>query len=321
MTPEESKARAKLDAAARAASAPTSQVNNAPPQVYRVPRMNMPKDLAELTQLLHGELTKIEQSQSLILSIYEQLQAGAPEGFAPPDSMTIGEDAAGDHILSTDTLAVLSDVDLQLGSDRHIHAECAEQFNLTSGNGIIMIQPTRNRHGGAYGVGYELSTTSDALYMDWHSPSYVGADYSVRMASMDMWGGTQGGQFNLWAGSAKIQTLHNEISLAARVSAANAEMTFRTHTATETGQYYIYRQSVYEPHNGQTPSYIDFSLGQNTGTGNINFVCGTITHNGVPVVLMPQMEAYVGMVVALELAAMKAEIMAEVRGGTTVNPN
>lgn len=83
MTPEESKARAKLDAAARAATASTSQVNNAPPQVYRVPRMNMPKDLAELTQLLHGELTKIEQSQSLIMSIYDQLNG--EEGFLTGD--------------------------------------------------------------------------------------------------------------------------------------------------------------------------------------------------------------------------------------------
>ena len=72
MTPEESKALGKLRASQRATTkaAAVNQLDNTPPQVYRVPRINRVRDVDELTLLVQAELTKIEQAQSVILSLY-----------------------------------------------------------------------------------------------------------------------------------------------------------------------------------------------------------------------------------------------------------
>ena len=76
MTPEESKTRQRADAAARAAVASTSQINSIAPQVYRAPRINVPRDRHEFARLIEAELTKIEQAQSALLSLVRESNDG-----------------------------------------------------------------------------------------------------------------------------------------------------------------------------------------------------------------------------------------------------
>lgn len=75
MTPAQSKAKASADAKARAlakaANGTESQVNNAAPLIYRAPQINVPATSHEFAALIQGELTKIEQSQSILLTLWE----------------------------------------------------------------------------------------------------------------------------------------------------------------------------------------------------------------------------------------------------------
>lgn len=76
MTPAQSKARASADAKARAlakaANGTESQVNNSPPMVYQAPSINVPASMHEVAALIQGELTKIQQAQSVLLTLYEK---------------------------------------------------------------------------------------------------------------------------------------------------------------------------------------------------------------------------------------------------------
>lgn len=76
MTPAQSKAAAKADAKARAlakeANGTESQVNNSPPMVYQAPSINVPASMHEVAALIQGELTKIQQAQSVLLTLYEK---------------------------------------------------------------------------------------------------------------------------------------------------------------------------------------------------------------------------------------------------------
>lgn len=53
---------------------PQSEVTKKPPQIYRLDKMNIPVDLAGMTRMVHGELQKIETSQSAMLSLWQQIQ-------------------------------------------------------------------------------------------------------------------------------------------------------------------------------------------------------------------------------------------------------
>ncbi|MGB7801023.1 hypothetical protein [Buttiauxella sp.] len=69
MNPELSKQKQKSDAAARAAAAAPSQVNEVAPSLYQAPQINVPGSLHEVAVLIRAELLKIEQAQSALLSL------------------------------------------------------------------------------------------------------------------------------------------------------------------------------------------------------------------------------------------------------------
>lgn len=53
------------------ASTSNSEVTERPPQVYQAPQINVPENLHEAAKLIHDELSKIAQSQSIILTLWE----------------------------------------------------------------------------------------------------------------------------------------------------------------------------------------------------------------------------------------------------------
>lgn len=78
MTPDESKAKSKASAKARAAEAAISQVAKPPLAVYHSPQINVPKSLHEFASLFHGEMVKVEQAQSWMLAESAWLGWGNP---------------------------------------------------------------------------------------------------------------------------------------------------------------------------------------------------------------------------------------------------
>lgn len=90
------------------ASTENSQLTSSPPTVYRLGPMNIPRDLAGMTKLVHSELQKIEQSQSVILSIaqkMDEMKAASVEtinGVGPDDAGNI--DIGGEWEQITKTL-------------------------------------------------------------------------------------------------------------------------------------------------------------------------------------------------------------------------
>ncbi|MCP2003512.1 UNVERIFIED_ORG: hypothetical protein J2Y78_002052 [Buttiauxella agrestis ATCC 33320] len=75
MNPELSKQKQKSDAASRAAAAAPSQVNATSPMLYQAPQINVPGSLHEVAILVQEELTKIQQSQAVLVSIWQAVQA------------------------------------------------------------------------------------------------------------------------------------------------------------------------------------------------------------------------------------------------------
>jgi len=102
MTPAESKARMKADAAVRAAATPPqNMVTDRAPTAYVAPQLNVPRSFHETVLILQEEFTRIEQVQSYLLSLLNELKASIPAP-APDGVLTInGEvpDAAGNVVL------------------------------------------------------------------------------------------------------------------------------------------------------------------------------------------------------------------------------
>ncbi|MGK3361628.1 pyocin knob domain-containing protein [Citrobacter portucalensis] len=85
MTPELAKLKQRVDARRRSQQAPRrassqavssdqSEVTEEAPAVYRVPQINVPEDLQGVAKLIQTELAKIEQSQSILLSLWEKVK-------------------------------------------------------------------------------------------------------------------------------------------------------------------------------------------------------------------------------------------------------
>lgn len=86
MTPEQAKALQKQNARIRSKQAPRrnssqalssetqSEVTDRAPNLYRTPQINVPDDLQGVTKLIQSELSKIEQSQSVLLTMWEKLR-------------------------------------------------------------------------------------------------------------------------------------------------------------------------------------------------------------------------------------------------------
>lgn len=69
-------ARSKLPARqTSSASTSNSEVTERPPQVYQAPQINVPENLHEAAKLIHDELNKIAQSQSVILTLWKKYEA------------------------------------------------------------------------------------------------------------------------------------------------------------------------------------------------------------------------------------------------------
>lgn len=62
----------KSGSAAQLTATPQSEVTEQPPNLYQVTKINIPDNLGDITRLLHAELTKIAQSQSIILTLWEK---------------------------------------------------------------------------------------------------------------------------------------------------------------------------------------------------------------------------------------------------------
>ncbi len=86
MTPEQAKLKQREDARRRSRQAPRrassqavssdqSEVTEEAPAVYRVPQINVPEDLQGAAKLIQTELAKIEQSQSILLTLWEKLKS------------------------------------------------------------------------------------------------------------------------------------------------------------------------------------------------------------------------------------------------------
>ncbi|ASG63927.1 hypothetical protein CEW81_18235 [Kluyvera genomosp. 3] len=124
-----------------------SEVAQKPPQVYRVEGMNIPDDLAGMTKLVHSELQKIEQSQSVILSIWERLNADTT-----PNVQTVygqAPDAAGDvspqnvtlNTLTAATSVTAGIVDAtQLNNNTHVGSDI--WVDATPGGANVVVKCT-----------------------------------------------------------------------------------------------------------------------------------------------------------------------------------
>ena len=66
---------------------PQSEVTETAPTLYQVPQINVPEDLQGVAKLIQGELQKIEQSQSILLSIWEKVK----DQYASQDGVTFNK--------------------------------------------------------------------------------------------------------------------------------------------------------------------------------------------------------------------------------------
>lgn len=60
--------------AAVTTTTPQSEITEQPPTLYQVDKINTPADFEEVARLLHRELTKIQQSQSYLLTMWQKYQ-------------------------------------------------------------------------------------------------------------------------------------------------------------------------------------------------------------------------------------------------------
>lgn len=86
MTPEQAKALQRQNAKLRSQQSPRryssqsvsneqqSEVTERAPNLYRVPKINIPDNLHDVAKLIQSELQKIESSQSILLSLWQKLQ-------------------------------------------------------------------------------------------------------------------------------------------------------------------------------------------------------------------------------------------------------
>ncbi|MFU1851404.1 pyocin knob domain-containing protein [Citrobacter portucalensis] len=86
MTPEQAKALQRQNARLRSqqfarrkssqavSNEQQSEVTDRAPNLYRVPKINIPDNLHDVAKLIQSELQKIESSQSILLSLWQKLQ-------------------------------------------------------------------------------------------------------------------------------------------------------------------------------------------------------------------------------------------------------
>lgn len=83
MNTAEKKAAASVDALERSQQAPRrtssastqNELTASAPALYQVTKINVPASLGEVGKLIHSECTKIQQSQTIILSLWQQQEA------------------------------------------------------------------------------------------------------------------------------------------------------------------------------------------------------------------------------------------------------
>lgn len=70
-----------------------SEVTEHAPNLYRVPKINIPDNLHDVAKLIQSELQKIESSQSVLLSLWRKVMDGAPTDLVHVGDYGIGSDA------------------------------------------------------------------------------------------------------------------------------------------------------------------------------------------------------------------------------------
>ena len=314
MTPEQAKALQKLNALERSKQAPrrhSSQASGSEPQsevaetaptLYQVPKINVPEDLQEVAKLIQGELQKIEQSQSILLSIWEKVK----DQYANQDGVTFDKPvnfAGGLEIdgHAVDWSALWTRVDFTAQDDAYTYTGTTwgnSYFGYTdqSSSGYRVSwatnQGTQIAHeNGSMGI---HSSQGISLYAD-------GADISLNASTGVTCNAPMHGQayqtFQQFAGTSDFSGGGGGVNYGFPVYCYAATDDFAMVGRGVTGSYH----------------YTTLVLGWD-GTGWIELQMrgdGTIWFNNGQLSSVPLMENYVGMSIALTRQELKAEIYAE----------
>lgn len=135
MTPELAKLKQREDARRRSKQAPRrassqavssdqSEVTEEAPAVYRVPQINVPEDLQGAAKLIQTELAKIEQSQSILLSLWEKVKDQANSQTV----ISFSKPITGPQV-STDYLQVGNFINQSVNSDRAFRISTYQDAN------------------------------------------------------------------------------------------------------------------------------------------------------------------------------------------------
>lgn len=119
---DQAKARQKEEARRRArnnvrrtssASTDNSQATERPPQAYQAPQINVPDDLHDVAKLIHGEFTKIAQSQSVLMSLWKKMSHMTTDGTG----VFFGDAHAAGVELGWNDTGTISYLDFHAGGD------------------------------------------------------------------------------------------------------------------------------------------------------------------------------------------------------------
>lgn len=259
------------------ASTENSQLTSSPPTVYRLGPMNIPKDLAGMTKLLHSELQKIEQSQSVILSIAQKMdamKAASVEtvyGQAPDENGDVSPQNVTLNTLTAAASVTAGIVDAtQLNNNTHVGSDI--WVDATPGGGNVVLKATNElllqANGGTV-------TADNSQYVSNHDVGFIQNapwnDVSGNGTNYDNIG------FPIWMnGSSDYASYHIRGQVQGQYDWAQWVMSYPA------GQQVLEMQSS-----------------------------GAILHNGGAMATLQKTESVINMSIALAREELKAEIYAE----------
>lgn len=287
MTPEQSKAKASADAKARAmakaANGTESQVNNAAPLIYRAPQINVPSDPHEFAALIQRELTKIEQSQSVLLTLLE----GAPVGAV---STVNGEapDAAGNIALSAGDVGAYPQTGGTLDGNMTINAPVNPFLALATAGvpGARLLQEA--------GGSLRLINDSSGHLLDLAPEGYM--SYGGVIKSFDRKGVRQDGPATGFAGGSSVE------AFPITMSGNDGDSAFHTRGVID-GQYHFAQWVL--------------MFGGNVVAAELRSD-GKLYVNGYPISLRDSTTAEINMNIALLRQEIKQEIYAELMAAGSI---
>ncbi|WP_419057410.1 hypothetical protein [Kluyvera georgiana] len=266
------------------ASTENSQLTAKPPTVYRLGPMNIPKDLAGMTKLLHSELQKIEQSQSVILSIaqkMDEMKAASVEtvyGTAPDENGDVSPQDITLNSVSAQTLTSGIVDATQLNNNTHVGNDVWIDARPGGTNVVVYGTNTITLDAGGGQI-----NTPNSYFMSHHDQGYVQSAPSVGDSSNPSNGG-----WPIWLNENSADNLYF----------IRGELV---------GQYHWGQWAVQNRDGGWC--YLEQRI---LGPGS-----GQLFWNGGQLAEVRQTEAMVNMSIALAREELKAEIYAEL---LTLNP-